>query len=368
MSGQVLSERALNRALLARQLLLERRQMSALEALHHLVGMQSQAPGAPYVGLWTRLKGFQPEELSADMEARRAVRIVLMRSTIFVATAEDALALRPVMQPVTERAFESNWAKRLAGVDVAPVLDAARALVEERPRSWSELGTALAKRWPAADPEALAYVGRTYLALVQVTPRGMWGRSGAARHTTLEAWLGREQTKKPSVEDAVLRYLAAFGPATARDAQVWSGLTRLGEVFERLRPRLATFRTERGAELFDLPDAPRPDPDTPAPVRFLPEFENVLLSHDDRTRIFPDAYRKGFMTVNGLMRGTVLMDGFVCATWKVLRARKSAKLSVECFREFPAKVRRAISAEGERLMALTDPGASSREIEFGSIR
>jgi hypothetical protein len=297
------------------------------------------------------------------MEDRRAVRIALMRSTIFLVSAADCLRLRPLVQPVLERGFVGGWAKRIVGLDVPAVAAAGRELVDAEPRTWAELGEALGTRWPDRDPEPLGHIVRTYVPVVQVTPRGVWGKSGAARHTSVEAWLGR--TEEPTtVEEVLLRYLRAFGPASVRDAQVWCGLTRLSAVFERLRERLVTFRDERGVELFDLPDAPRPDEDAAAPIRFLPEYDNIVLSHADRTRILPEAYRERYMTPNGLVRGTVLVDGFVSAMWKVRTARGAAELLIEPFGKIPAAARRRIAAEGERLLAFVAEGAKAHDLRF----
>jgi hypothetical protein len=170
------------------------------------------------------------------------------------------------------------------------VAAAARALVEEQPRTLSTLARLLDERFPGRDAFALGQAIRAWVPLVQVPPRGVWGKSGCAAHTSVEGWLGRVPSLGFSLEDLILRYLAAFGPGTVKDVQTWSGLTRLREVIERLRPRLVTFRDEHGAELFDLPDAPRPDPDTPAPPRFLYDYDNLLLSHADRSRVITDGY------------------------------------------------------------------------------
>jgi len=363
-AGEVLGPRALNRALLARQGLLRRWTIPPAEALERLVGMQSQAPEPPYVGLWTRLENFRPEALSRLVEERAVVRVALMRSTIHLVTARDCLALRPLLQPVIERSFRGGFGRRLEGVDDAALADAARALVEERPRTFAEIGAALGERWPDRDPAALAAAARTLLPLVQVPPRGLWRRSGPAAHTTAEAWLGRPLDPAPALDAMVLRYLAAFGPATVADAQTWSGLTRLKEAVERLRPGLRTFRDERGRELLDLPDAPRPDADTPAPARFMAEWDNVLLSHAERSRMVPEAHRARIFTVNGVMPGTILLDGFVAGTWKLERTRGSATLRVAPFAPPSPDDEAALTAEGERLLDFAAAESTAREVRI----
>jgi hypothetical protein len=249
-------------------------------------------------------------------------------------------------------------------VNVEALVAAGRALLEERPRTAKELGELLRERWPDRDPASLARVVRHLVPLVQVPPRGIWGKSGPAAHTTAEAWLGRPLDPDPSLDEMVVRYLGAFGPATVKDVQAWSGLTRLGEVAERLRPRLRAFRDEHGKELFDLPDAPRPHPDTPSPPRFLPEFDNLILSHADRTRVIAEDHRKALASKNGMVPATVLVDGFVRGTWKTERSRGKATLVVEPFEPLPQSKRDVLTEEGERLVRCIGEGAEAFEVRF----
>jgi hypothetical protein len=360
----VLSRRALNRATLERQMLLRRWPLTAEEAIERLVGLQAQTPHSWYVGLWTRLEECRPEAVADLLSERRVVRIALMRSTIHLVTARDCLALRPLVQPVIERSMSGNFGKRLAGLDRVEVAAAGRELVEARPLTFAEVGRGLAERWPDRDPAALAQAIRAWVPLVQVPPRGLWGRSGPIAHTSAEAWLGRLLESHPSPEAMVLRYLAAFGPATVNDAQTWSGLTRLREVVERLRPRLVTFRDEQGRELFDLPEAPRPEPETPAPPRFLYDYDNLLLSHADRSRfITEDYFRQGF-TADGPMPSIVLVDGFTNGTWKVVRRRGLATLTITPFKRLSSQDAAALTEEGGRLLAFAAADAKSHDIQF----
>jgi hypothetical protein len=361
----VLSPRALNRALLERQMLLRRQELPAEETIEHLVGMQAQVPDAPYVGLWARLEGFRTDELSTLISDRQAVRASMMRATLHLVTSRDFLTLRPVVQPVLERDVYSNstYGKdRLAQLDVDAVLAAGRMLLDQQPRTAAELRRLLGPRWPDRDPATLAYAVRGLLPLVHVPPRGVWGQSGPVALTTAEAWLGRSVSPYRGPDEAILRYLAAFGPATVADARTWSGLSGLREVFERLRPRLVTFRDDSGRELYDVPGAPLPDPETPAPPRFLPEFDNALLSHADRARIISDEHRKALLK-DSFMRG-VLVDGFARATWKTERTRGKATLVIEPFDLLTKRDRDALAEEGEQLVRFTWEGAEAFEIRF----
>jgi Winged helix DNA-binding domain len=368
--GPVLDQRALNRALLDRQLLLRRHPMTARQALAHLVGMQAQAPDPPYVGLWARLEDFDPDELGDLVTDRSAIRATLMRGTIHLVTADDGLAIRPLMQPMLERGVYTNSSfgrHRLDGVDIDKLLTAGRELVEQRPRTVAELREALGPRWPDREAASLAQAVRGLLPMVHVPPRGVWRRSGPVAITTFEAWLGRgpAAADDADIESLVLRYVAAFGPASVLDAQTWSGLTRLGEVFDRLRPRLLrTYRDESGRELFDLAGKELPDADTPAPVRLLAEFDNLTLSHADRTRVIADEHRRRIAARNGMVPGMVLVDGFVQGVWKATRRGRSTTLRVEPFGRLSRRDRDAVRAEGVALLGFLGADADSSEVEF----
>ncbi|MEO3974479.1 winged helix DNA-binding domain-containing protein [Streptomyces sp. CAU 1734] len=366
----VLGTRALNRATLERQLLLSRAPRSAMSvagAVRHLIGLQAQNVKPPYYALAARLDGFDPAELSALMASREAARLVTMRSTIHTHTAEDALTLRALMQSGGPDRELRMFRRGLTGVDPDRLRELTRELVEERPRTMKEIREALLVPWPDADPRALSVAARCVLPLVQITPRGLWGSGGQVVLTTAEHWFGRAAEGPARADDTVLRYLAAFGPASVKDMQTWSGLTRMREVFERLRPRLALFRDEKGTELFDLPDAPRPDQDTPAPPRFLPEFDNVLLSHADRGRVVPrDEYRA--LTWRGNQsHPTLLVDGFLAGVWRLTEETAgTALLTVQPFAELTAAERSAVADEGERMLTAMS-SAGSYDIRFGRL-
>ncbi|MBJ6761079.1 AlkZ family DNA glycosylase [Myxococcaceae bacterium JPH2] len=346
---------------------MRRARRPALEAIEHLVGMQAQAPNPPYVGLWTRLEGFAHDELSQLVLARQVVRTVMMRSTIHLVSSRDCLTLRPVLQGFLERAMlASRHGKGIAGIDPAALTAAGRALIEERPLTLAEQGAKLAERWPGRDPTALAQAIRTWVPSVQVPPRGLWGGSGQAQVTSVEAWLGQPLGTDTAPDSLVLRYLAAFGPATVKDVQLWSGLTRLREVIERLKPQLRVFHDEHGDELLDLPNAPRPDADAPAPVRFIAEFDNLTLSHEDRSRIISTEDRSRIATLNGIVPGLILVDGFVEGTWKLERQRTAATLHILPFRPLAASDRTALADEGAKLLAFLAGDTPSQDVRFGA--
>ena len=347
----VLSRRALNRTLLGRQFLLERVARTPEDVVEHLVGLQAQEPIDPYVALWTRIADFDPHALSAMIEERRAVRMGSLRTTLHLLTTEDALAIAPLTAEVHRRTFSSTpFPRALVGLDADAVVDAARAALEAAPMSPGDLGRHLATMWPDRDPSALAYLARYSIPLVQVPPRGLWRRTARTANTTLEAWTGR-QPGPTSVHAFVLRYLRAFGPASVSDMRTWSWLTGLREVVDRLRPQLRVFRDDNGRELLDVPDGVLVDEDTPAPVRFLPQYDNVFLSHDDRSRI------NGEMTwgVEFGWKGPILVDGGIAAAWRVRRSGKAAVMTIELGRRVSGGERRELEEEATRLAGFLDP-------------
>ena len=355
----VLSERALNRATLARQYLLERAPVRAIDAIEHLAGMQSQAPLAPYVGLWTRLRGFAPGELATLTGERRVVRLQLMRNTVHLVSAQDALEWAALFASLPAAEFNANFRAGTAGADLPAVLAEAGRLLAERPRSRAELGRLLAERWPQAEPRALGYAVTLHLVLCQVPPRGVWGKGGAATWAPLADWLGAPLSSEPvdaRVDKLVLRYLGAFGPASVADVQAWSGLTRLREVVERLP--LRPFRGAAGQALYDLPDAPRPAEDTPAPPRFLPEYDNLLLSHSDRTRVIPHQRPVPLPPGNGATGGTFLIDGQWQGNWQL----RDRELRIRPFVSLRAADRDAALAEAAGLCAFIAPTTTAKVI------
>jgi winged helix DNA-binding protein len=360
----VLTRRALNRATLARQMLLERSAISVPEAIERLVGLQAQTPHTAYVGLWTRLVGFRPEHLADRIADRSVVRLALMRGTIHMVTARDAWLLRPLVQPVLDRVQASQFGRRIAGIDQAELIAHGRAFVEQEPRTFKQLGDHLLERWPGRDRMAMEQAIRAGVPLIQVPPRGLWGRSGPSAHTSIDAWLGQRVADTLSVDDMVLRYLGVFGPASVMDAQAWCGLTRLGDVFDRLRPQLQRFHDERGREVFDLADAPRPDPDTPAPPRFLYDYENLLLSYADRSRVIvPEEVARIEVRTNESI-STFLVDGRVSGSWKIERERTRATLRIKPIRRLTKAELTSLADEGADLLEFAAADAQGHEVQL----
>lgn len=389
---RALSVRELGRASLARQDLLARANRrgapapvsppgsphppaaDVLAEITHLVGLQSQAPDPPYVGLWTRLEAFDPQTLSALLTERRVVRIALMRGTVHLVTADDAPVLHALLRPLFVRQLRtsSQHARHLAGLDLDDLAAAGRDALDAAPLSPADLGRALAPRWPDVPPTALAQGVRGLLPLVQVPPRGLWRARGgtSTRWATAESWLGRTGPELTDADerlsvlaDVALRYLAAFGPAGVADIQRWSGLTALGGVVETIRPQLVAFTGPDGRELFDLPDAPRPPAGTPAPVRFLPAWDNLLLSHVNRERIITEDRRAAMFSVNGIVAPSLVVDGAVLGRWDLRTAPGSATLEVTLLdARLTAAQREQTEAEGLRLLTLLAGPSTQRRV------
>jgi hypothetical protein len=349
-----LDTRALNRALLDRQHLLRRTGIGVAKMVEHVVGMQSQVPDSPYIALWSRLDPYDPNDLGRLVESRRAVRLTLMRKTLHLVTVRDCLRLRPVFQPMIAAGVEA------AGLDVHEIVAAGRAILEDQPLSRIELGRRLAERFGGHDPIALASIVVWSVPLLQVPPRGIWGRKGSPTWAPIESWLGKKLSAAPKLDALVFRYLNAFGPATVADAHGWSRLNRLRPVFERLRPKLKTYRDEHNRELFDVAERSLPDPDTPAPPRFLPDFDNVLIGHADRSRVFLDDRNRIIGTP------TVLIDGFVRATWKVERKGAAAVLSIRPITSLTKAERSGVVDEGMRVLGFLAPGAEPADVHIAT--
>ena len=361
--NETLTRRQLNRATLARQMLLERETISAVEAVERLRGMQAQEPRPPFPGLWTRLHGFRREHLHQALHDREIVRVTMMRGTLHLMSAADYRAYRMTVQPLLTRSLGLLGA-RAEGLDEEKVLPAARALLGARPRTFGELRAGLAEAFPKVNERALGFTARMQLPLLVIPTGNRWVFPADSRFGLAEDWLGSPISDRANPESLVARYLAAFGPATAADVQQWSGLQGLKPVLEAVRPHLVLLRDERGRTLFDLPGAPRPPADTPAPPRFLPEFDNLVLSHADRSRVLAEEHRHPVLGAkNGRIPGTFLSDGFVAGTWRVERTRQAAILAITPFTTLPRGDVAALTAEGDALPRFLEEDAATFDVK-----
>ncbi len=364
MPSRILTLRELNRATLARQLLLKRSSMSVPDAIERLIGLQAQLPVAPYVGLWTRLDNFSRDALAKLIEDHTVVKATAMRATLHLLTAKDYLALRGTLQTVLAAASESITKHREAEFDLDEILNAAKRFITEEPRSFAEITAMLSEQKPGIDVGSMRYSVRTHIPLVQVPVSTGWSYPGNPKFTLAETWLGKPIPTSPDLRALIFRYLAAFGPATVNDIQTWSGLPKLKDALEKLKPELQVYQDEKRREYFDLPDIPLPDADTPTPERFLPEFDNILLSHKDRTRILADEHRKKVYLPALRVAATFLVDGFVHGAWKIEKKKTTATFIIEPFAPLTKQNRAALAAEAERLVRFVESGAKSFEVRF----
>jgi hypothetical protein len=367
MPAESLTTRRLGRATLARQLLLARRSISPSRAIERLAGLQAQQAQPPFLGLWSRVAGFRREALHRLLHRRKVVRAPLMRHTLHLVTARDYRALRGPLQPVLTRALASALRKRAAGIDVPRLTRDARVFLDDAPRTFQELRAHLAPLHPAHDDRALGYAVRSHLPVVQVPTDSRWAFPASAAFAAAATYLDAEldiTDERP--HDIVRRYLAAFGPATAADVQTWSGLTGVRAVLEELRPALRVLRDDRDRELFDVPRAPLPEADVPAPARLLPAYDNLVLAHADRSRLMDDGVSARICTKNLRVLPTFLVDGRVAGTWRTERARRTARLVLEPFDGVSTRARRALTAEAEALLGFAEEDAETFEVSYSA--
>lgn len=351
----------LNRATLARQLLLDRSPVRPLEAIERLAGLQAQVPRPPYIGLWSRLARFDARELHDLVHGKHAVRATMMRGTIHLMSARDFLALRATLEPLLSAGIR-NHAK---GTSPAAITAHAKKLM---PARFEAVRAGLAKKFPKLATPAFGYAVRSHLPLVLVpTAEARWAYPGNADFHDAETWLQAPFAER-SLELLLRRYLAAFGPASVKDAQAWSGLRNLGPAFEAMRSELVVLEDGEGRELFDLPDAPRPAGDVPAPVRFLPEYDNLLLAYADHARMVDPARRPSLTSKNGIVAATFLVDGRIAGTWSLVRTKAAATLALSPFSNLAKAARAALEAEGEALLRWHEPDARAFRVRVTRAR
>jgi hypothetical protein len=355
--------RALNRATLARQRLLDRRSAKPAEALAQLVALQAQVPRPPFVGLWSRVSGFTREALVTAIRRRTIVRATTLRGTIHLMTARDYLRFRSCLQPGLDDVLKGILRARLSGIDVEALERIGRAFFET-PRTFDELRAHLTATG-VPDVRAAAYTIRLRVPLLQVPDPAPWAYPAQAGFQTASAYLGEEPAPCGGLETLVTRYLAAHGPSTARDLAAWAGMRDLTATLEAMRPALVTLKGPGRSELFDLPDAPRPDPDAPAPIRFVPEYDNLIVARSDE-RVLPRAFRSAVFLPALRVAATVLVDGVVAATWTTARARDRATLAIRPLAPVPRPARAEMQAEGASLLRFLEPDARTFDVRLES--
>ncbi len=351
-----LSLRTLNRTLLVRQHLAARTDLTPYELIRHLVAVQGQEPNWPYIGVWSRLARFDHPELAALMHDRKLVRSTTIRRTVHLSTAEDFRWLRPTVQAYIAGALNTAYYRdEIDGIELSELAAAGREVLAGRWMSRGDLGRQLAEHFPQRHTRRLAEAVEVLVPMAHGAETGEWGR-WRNRYVTVgpaEEWIGAPLGPADPAT-MVLRYLAAFGPASVADIQAWSGLTRVGEVVGPLRSRLRVLRSAEGAELFDLPDAPLADPELPVPVRFLPAFDNALLGYRDRRRIIAEQDRRRTSREASAGVPVYLVDGFVHGRWSL----RDSALHIEPWYGFAADQRALVEEEARRLLAfVTDDGA-----------
>ncbi|MBE0579333.1 winged helix DNA-binding domain-containing protein [Devosia sp.] len=363
---ETLTDRQLNRATLARQWMLERADVAISDAVAFLLGLQAQTSNGPYQGLWNRLAGFRHQNLTALIEDKTLLRATTMRTTLHLHTAADMRSIRPVMQSVLDRSWTATFRKRFADADHDAVHRRGVELLDEAPMTSGALGKRLAETWPNSEPLALAQLLHCRETLIQTPPTRIWGHGGAPLLSRIENWTGRGLDNPPALPDLVRRYLAAYGPASVMDMQSWSGLTRLAPAFEALKGELVEFTGADGRTLYDLPDGPRPDPDTPAPVRFMPEYDNVWLGFADRFRIQPELARSRMVLVNGYV-ATYTVDGFISGNWTLKRNKTDIAITILPFRKLTPAETADVEAEAHAHGAFLADGKGMVTVAWDAV-
>jgi prepilin-type processing-associated H-X9-DG protein len=338
------SERELNRTLLQRQHLLSRVDVDPLDEIAHLVGLQAQETLPPYLSLFARLTAFSPASLSDAIGDGRVIRLLLMRGTIHAVSPLDAVTLRPLVNLMLDRASRTiTNTKPSARVPTDELLAAGVLVFQGGPMGLEAAGNALAQRFPDFPAKSLANSLRYRMALVQVPPRGMWGRSGGVVYDTLENITGGSTpSASPDPRPIIRRYLAAFGPASAADFRTWSGVSGVASAIASMDDELVHYTDEHGRPLVDLPDLPIADADTPAPPRLFGRYDNVWLSHADRDRVTTPEARKLWAGTNGGVANTVFVDGHLAGLW---RRAPSGAIDMDLFRRVSRAEKRELDAE-----------------------
>ena len=354
MAERVLTRRELNRALLARQMLLERAPAGVPNAVERLGGLQAQYSPSPYLSLHARLEGFERAELTSALERRRVVKALLQRGTLHIVTPRDFWAFTAARRALAADYWPPAYERLLPKRRIAEIASATAAALRSAPLTFEEVRELLR-------PFASERISTTFLwrrvqgqaAVVHVAPSGTWGYHGDGVFVAADAVLRGGLPDPADAREHLLRsYLRAFGPASAHDVAQWAGLQRTGPITETITGMsLRTFRDERGKVLYDLPRAPLPDLETPVPPRLVPRYDNLVLSHADRTRILGEVPVARIVTKNALVHATILVDGFAAGTWQLEKGR----VRLEPFSRLSRATMAALRAEAERVEGFVEP-------------
>ncbi len=343
----VLTGRALNRTLWVRQHLAEPVRADPVDTVRHLLGLQAQEGRSPYLSLRARIRDFDPGSLSAAIVERRLVRLLSLRGTVHVLTPEDAATLRPWVQPMLDRISRSNALSRPARDIAGDELESAtREALAEGPLPVGELGARLSGTFPGVPEGALRNAVSERVPLVQLPPRGLWKQAGGVVYDLADRWLDRPLSE-PDPRELVRRYLRASGPATPADMTKWSSVTGLAGVFNAMADELVSHEAEDGRVLWDVPDAPLADPSLGLPVRLLGPYDNLWLSHAERSRIADPRALRHWMGANGAGGCALFVDGFLAGTWRLVEGH----VEVDQVRAFTKGERAALADEAARVEA-----------------
>ncbi len=356
-----LSNRVLNRTLLARQHLLRRSELTAAQLCEHLVGLQAQDVPPPFIGLWSRIADFDPAAVSSGLEDRSLVRITLMRATIHLVTAADALRIAPHIQPELEKIpFRKGFNYgAMVGLDPEEVRARGEKVLGTQPMPAAQLRECAAREYPDRKPAVVTQAWLYQLPVLQTPPRGLWKNNSRPVWSRIEPWLGAPLDHTYPVGELILRYLRAFGPATTMDVQTWSRLLGIKDALVALGDRVRTYTDERGRTLYDAADAELADPDLPAPVRLLGWYDNALLSHQDRSRIIPGGAPPPLRHLAAQV-SPVLVDGYLAGIYKVFTDRTGARLRIVPGRTWTAAETAAVGAEADALLRFLKPELSPK--------
>ncbi|QIS15969.1 winged helix DNA-binding domain-containing protein [Nocardia arthritidis] len=350
-----LSNRILNRTLLARQHLLRRSALTVPEMCDHLVGLQAQDVPPPFVALWSRIADFDPATVSTGLEDRSLVRITLMRGTIHLVTPPDALRIAPHLQPELEKIpFRKGFnSGAMVGLDPDEVRAHGEAVLGDAPMSAADLRTHAAARYPDRDAGAVVQTWLYQLPVLQTPPRGRWKDNSRPVWSRVEPWLGAPLDPSYPLRELIVRYLRAFGPASTMDMQTWSKLPGMKGAVTELGDRLRTYTDERGRTLYDVADGELADPELPAPARLLGWYDNAVLSHQDRSRIVPDG---GPPTLRAFanMVSPILVDGYLGGFYKIFPQNGIARLRVVPSRKWTRGESAEVEAEAHALLAFLE--------------